>query len=139
MSKFNITKRAGEIAKAVINVVELVLRRTNIKSDKADDTIVDTTQGSVSIYLPDHYEFIDEGRKPGKRPPTRAIIQWIKEDRIIIPSGMNINQFAFLVARSIGRRGIKPRPFTDILADEIAEIIADYIVKEFDSSKITLK
>ena len=139
MSKINITKKAGEIAKAVINTVELVLRRTNIKSDKAEETIVDTTQGSVSIYLPDHYEFIDEGRRPGKRPPVRAIIDWIREDRIIIPSGMKINQFAFLVARSIGRRGIKPRPFADVLADEITEIIADYIVKEFDGSKITLK
>jgi hypothetical protein len=135
MSKLNITKRAREIADTVLKVVELVLRRTNIKSNKVDDTIVETNKEGVSIYLPDHYEFIDEGRRPGKRPPVRAIIEWIREDRIIIPAGMKINQFAFLVARSIGRRGVKPRPFVESLADEIAEIVADNIIDELYKQK----
>lgn len=139
MSKFNITKRAAAISKAVLNVVELVLRRTNIKSDKVDETIVETNQDAVSIYLPDHYEFINDGRRPGRRPPVRAIIEWIKEERVIIPAGMNANQFAFLVSRSIGRKGMKPRPFIEALMDEIADIIAENIINEFDNTKVKIR
>ena len=45
--------------------------------------------------------FVEFGRRPGKMPPIAAIAPWARRH------GMN----PFLVARAIGRRGIKPAPF----------------------------
>ncbi len=46
--------------------------------------------------------FVEYGRRPGKPPPVSAIAAWAHRKNIAVP---------FLVARAIGRRGIKPRPF----------------------------
>jgi HK97 gp10 family phage protein len=45
--------------------------------------------------------FVEHGRGPGKPPPVAAIEGWARRH------GAN----PFLVARAIGRRGTKPRPF----------------------------
>lgn len=45
--------------------------------------------------------FVEKGRRPGKPPPVAAIAPWARRH------GVN----PFLVARAIGRRGTKPRPF----------------------------
>ena len=45
--------------------------------------------------------YVEKGRRPGKPPPVSAIEPWARR------RGAN----PFLVARAIGRRGTKPRPF----------------------------
>jgi hypothetical protein len=45
--------------------------------------------------------FVEYGRRPGKMPPLQAIEGWARRH------GLN----PFLVARAIGRRGVKARPF----------------------------
>lgn len=45
--------------------------------------------------------YVERGRRPGKPPPVAAIEPWARR------RGAN----PFLVARAIGRRGTKPRPF----------------------------
>ncbi len=45
--------------------------------------------------------FVHEGRKAGKMPPTSALLGWARRH------GRN----PFAVARSIGRRGIRGKPF----------------------------
>lgn len=45
--------------------------------------------------------YVEKGRRPGKPPPVAAIEPWARR------RGAN----PFLVARAIGRRGTKPRPF----------------------------
>lgn len=56
--------------------------------------------------------FVDQGdgRRPGKRPPVTPIIEWLKAKKIPIPSGLKIEQFAFIIARKIGKEGTHPRP-----------------------------
>jgi len=50
-----------------------------------------------------------EGRRPGlKPPPTSAIIPWVKKRNIKVKGSKTPEQSAFVIARSIGKKGIKP-------------------------------
>ena len=50
---------------------------------------------------------IEFGRKPGKMPPPSALRLWVQ--RVIKPPAKDLDGIAYLVARSIGRKGIKGR------------------------------
>lgn len=63
--------------------------------------IVGVLHGPAREYAPT----VEYGRRAGRRPPpTRAIRPWLR--RHGIPEDA-----AFVVARAIGRRGLRPRPF----------------------------
>ena len=62
-------------------------------------------KGGRSIVTPLHVLVLDQGRRPGAPPPPSDVIEsWAR--RRIGQSGLG-----FVIARSIGRRGIKPRRF----------------------------
>ena len=74
----------------------------------------------VSVSLENYWKYIEYGRRPGKMPPVSAIENWIKVKQILprpitLKSGKSvvptIPQLSFLIARKIGRDGIRPRPF----------------------------
>ena len=71
--------------------------------------------GSVEyiITMPGYAEFVDKGRRPGDRPPpVKAIKDWIQQRSITVP-GFTQPQLAYAIARSIGKKGIKPTPFIE--------------------------
>ena len=76
------------------------LRRSLNHEVKASGRDVVGTAGTNLAYA----RFVEEGRRPGKMPPVAAIAGWAARHGIE-PSA------AFLIARSIGRRGTKPRPY----------------------------
>ena len=74
----------------------------------------------ISVSLENYWKYIESGRRPGKMPPVSAIENWIKVKQILprpltLKSGKSvvptIPQLSFLIARKIGRDGIRPRPF----------------------------
>ena len=67
-----------------------------------DYRVKETAQNiSIIIQSNEYLQFVDEGRKPGKYPPIRAISKWA--------SLKGISQDAvFPIARSIYKFGIKP-------------------------------
>lgn len=98
------------------------------------------TEGSTSIQITtsqEYWYFIEHGRKPGKMPPPSKLgKEWQSSQKIdprkvlaqinIKTSSKNTKykkkglsfdaatkQLAFLIARSIGKKGYKPRPFID--------------------------
>ena len=78
------------------------------------------------ITLPLYGIYVDEGseRKKGGMPPVRAIIDWIKQKRISVPSAMTPTQFAWAVAKNIekkGQRFKKPKPFIQVSLDDVVE------------------
>ena len=91
-----------------------------------------TIIGSRVIYegkAPEHYIFVDKGRRAGaKMPPIKPIQQWIKQ------RGLDLNAFA--VARSIAKKGIKPTNiYTNAIVDfkkglDISDLVTKEIVKE---------
>jgi hypothetical protein len=73
-----------------------------------DYEVLETVNGLVlKIIADDYLKFVDEGRRPGKRPPQRAILKWI-ENRNIKIKKQTPAQTAFIISRSIGKKGIKP-------------------------------
>lgn len=107
-------------------------------SGKLYNTInFEITKGSsnyiVTINLEEYWKNISYGRKPGSRmPPVEAIENWIKVRKIIprtlilankksiIPT---VPQLAFIIARSIAKKGIKQRP---LMRETIAETIETF-------------
>ena len=57
-------------------------------------------------------DYVDQGigRRPGKMPPVKPLIDWIRFKSIPVPTGMSVEAFAFLIARKIGKQGTNPRP-----------------------------
>lgn len=54
---------------------------------------------------PFNYIFtLENGRRPGRRPPVQPILDWIKQ-RGITPEDISQESLAFLIARKIGREG----------------------------------
>lgn len=79
----------------------------------------------------DYYvHFIDSGRGANKKPPpVRAIAEWIERNGIFAQN-LTTLQLAFAISRSIGKKGIKPRPFLDRLSEEVAMLIKLHIFEE---------
>lgn len=73
-----------------------------------DYEVLETVNGLVlKIIADDYLKFVDEGRRPGKRPPQKAILKWVEQRGIKIKKQTS-SQTAFVIARSIGKKGIKP-------------------------------
>lgn len=69
----------------------------------------------------DYFNYVEEGRKPGKMPPVSAIAKWIrikpiklrdkKSGKFKAKTDTNINSAAFAIAKHIGAYGVKPTWF----------------------------
>ena len=87
----------------------------------------------VTINLEEYWKYIEKGRRAGaKMPPLSAIEKWIKVRKIIprpvtLKSGKQrvptVQQLAYVIARSISRNGIAPRPF---MRESIDQTIDDF-------------
>lgn len=92
----------------------------------------------VTINLEEYWKYIEKGRRPGaKMPPVEAIEKWINIRKILprpvtLKSGKQrvptVQQLAYVIARSISRNGIAPRPF---MRETIEDTLNDF------SSKLT--
>lgn len=55
-----------------------------------------------------YHDAVEDGRKPGKRPPIEALMPWVGS-KLGVPPGPERRSVAFLVARKIGQTGTKPQ------------------------------
>ena len=103
----------------------------------------------ISISLEEYWRYIEYGRRPGKMPPLDVIEKWINVRRIIphsmtLKSGKtvipSVKQLSFLIARSIGQRGIQPRPFFkqsfEEAKREFLHIIEEAVITDIKESLI---
>lgn len=103
----------------------------------------------ISVSLADYWKYVEYGRRPGKMPPVSAIENWIKVKQIIphsmtLKSGKTviptIPQLSFLIARSIGRRGIAPRPLFnksfEAAKQQFIQVIKDAITQDIKENLI---
>lgn len=126
---------------SIITVIEEVMGTrgstfiTRIKQDlrsagkSATGELIKETKGEVTVNgnvvtfegkAPDYYIFVDEGRRPGaKPPPVNKIDAWIRK------RGLDLNAYA--VAKSIGKKGIKG---TNIYTDNIEKFIKEINLEE---------
>lgn len=85
------------------------------------------TSFEISMEMAEYWKYVESGRKSGKFPPISAIREWVKV-KPVIPRPYNgklptENQLAFLIARSIAKKGIRPRP---IFNDSLDDVMRDF-------------
>lgn len=90
----------------------------------------------LNILSNDYFKYIDEGRRPGrKQPPTSAILPWVEAKGITFRTNggkiLSSESTAFLIARSIGIKGIKPLHIKDKVISSILNTRLDYIKAGF--------
>ena len=103
----------------------------------------------ISVSLADYWKYVEYGRRPGKMPPVSAIENWINVKQIIphsmtLKSGKTviptIPQLSFLIARSIGQRGIPPKPLFknsfEAAKQQFIQVIEDAILADIKESLI---
>ena len=79
-----------------------------------------------------HAIFVEKGRKPNSRPPpAAAIAQWVK-DKL----GPSVSPY--IVAQSIGRKGIAPRPVM-LASDTQAKMLVKLENHLYDALQETLR
>lgn len=105
-----LTRTGNEIvkqAKPLVPVNTGTLKRTVTKV-VGNETPVPTTVvvGTNITYAP----FVEFGRKPGRMPPVAPIDFWVRRKNKIGPD-VDISRQVYIVRRTIGRRGVKERPF----------------------------
>ncbi|MCD8041511.1 MAG: hypothetical protein LUH10_00450 [Tannerellaceae bacterium] len=86
----------------------------------------------AGLKLPEYWEYIENGREPGRFPPPDSITNWISSRQIIpqpyeLPGGKTViptvQQLAFLIGRKIARDGIPARPYLQESVEELKELI----------------
>ena len=111
-------KMLNKIGEEFVNDLKTEIRALNkVASGDLVNSInykVIETKGNynIEIYSEDYLKYVDGGRKPGKRPPVKAIIPWVQSKGIKMqkPGGgfITAESAAFVIAKSIGEKGIKP-------------------------------
>ena len=100
----------------------------------------------IIFNAPKYWEYANDGRDKGKRPPIKAIAEWVKR-RNITPYALKNgklpteDQLAFAIAKKIGRDGTTGIHFLEKSIDEqksywddkISEAISNDIIAELDS------
>jgi len=112
--------------------------RADGKSGIVQATKVEFTVDGVYIDVPEHAQYLNNGRKAGtKKVPISALITWLKRYRVISrdkktgkyqkSSDGSINSAAFAIQQSIYKNGIKARPFLEATLDFAEELISEMI------------
>ena len=122
--------------RALLNDMEAVTKQVLIKIDLDNSDLAKTIQMSyknkqVVVAMKTYAKFVNSGRKAGSLPPIKSIIEFIKE-RNITSTDLSTEQLAWAIARSIQKKGIKPKPFINRLGYEISKVVNDHILIEMD-------
>jgi hypothetical protein len=103
-----------------------------------------TPKGNIRFFFLQYGIFVESGRRAGaKQPPINPILKWIEQRGIVPDEGTSKRSLAFLIARSIGEKGIRPTPFMKAavkqqkvgLSRQLAKEIAKTVVMDFKKSK----
>lgn len=87
---------------------ELISSIKPMTSELVDGTI------QCSLSLAPYWQYVENGRRPGKFPPIDNILDWVKaKPQLARPNRLDRKelapkQLAFLVARKIATKGIQP-------------------------------
>ena len=94
-----------------------------------------STSFEISMEMAEYWKYVESGRKSGKFPPISAIREWVKV-KPVMPRPYNgklptENQLAFLISRSIAKKGIRPKPIFKDSIDELMQYLEDGLEDAF--------
>lgn len=132
------SKKITEALKKSLKEHDSIASRKLLQSIAPSVKIFGTTY-EMQIKMEDYWEYVDQGRPPGKQPPIEPIIRWLvtksankarslKNKRVQKAfrskvrkqlKGNALRSSAYLIARSIGKKGTKGNFFaSDVIHDE---------------------
>lgn len=86
----------------------------------------------VSISLADYWQYLENGRGPGKFPPVDKIKEWI-EVKPVNPTPLSngktpsVEQLSFLISRKIANEGTEGKPFFEPAKEQTIREFEDKI------------
>lgn len=91
---------------------------------------VSVKDSTILIRLPGYARYIDAGRRPfARNVPFQVLYEWIVKKGINIP-GVTQRQAAWMIQRSIRRKGIRARPFLTRLYADVERAMAIQLDEE---------
>lgn len=132
----------------LILITEEFLRKVTFQLDpytSKKGQIVKTGRNSVTLLTPSHIQFAKYGRGPGKKPPIKAILDWVKSRGIILGS-LSKEGTAYAIQNSISKKGTKgyvqnaPNALEEAITKNYAAYIAkvDWKTTEIISNEVNL-
>ena len=91
----------------------------------------------VSISLADYWQYVENGRGPGKFPPVDKIKEWI-EVKPVNPTPLSngktpsVEQLSFLISRKIANEGTEGKPFFEPAKEQTIREFEDKINQAID-------
>lgn len=90
---------------------------------------------TVYLNLQSYWKYVEYGRRPGKRPPREAILEWI-EAKPVIPREKNgvkptNEQLAFLISRSIGKKGVPGQHTLELANNKVYDQMLESVKNAF--------
>lgn len=141
-----IKQALNDLGEEYIKELTLQLIKAGKKSsgdliNSLDYSVLETVNGYlITITSEPYLQYVDAGRRPGTFPPVKAIEKWVKREGIRFEK-YTVKQTAFVIARSIKNKGIKPTNVLDKTKRNILQNIDKIISKGFsdDIEKEILK
>lgn len=134
MNTTNIEYELNKLGQESIKFLKDILIRNN-KLDTGSlinsldyKVIKESNSFILKILANDTFNFVDEGRRPGKQPPIKPIQNWVNRKGIKIKNYSD-RQTAFIIARSIGENGIKPLRLKKQLMNDFLKNRANLLLK----------
>ena len=84
------------------------------------------------LYGPDHIEFAERGRGPGKPPPPDKIVDWIEKEGITA-DGISTESLAFLIGRKMAQEGSllhRTGKRSGVISETIKQVDIDNLMKQ---------
>lgn len=91
----------------------------------------------IVFTLPDYWKWVENGRKPGKMPPINSIMKWVRKKNI--PIKTTLKQTAFVIARSIGKKGIKGKHYLKKSKEQLPDFKTGLIEAIKKDIQVTIK
>ena len=136
----NVRDALNKIGKESVDYLKKLLIAENKKATgelikSLDYEVIKSLNGAVLlISAAKQFDYVDGGRRKGaKPPPVKPIELWVKHKGLKFKN-MSERSMAFIIARSIGKKGIKPLHLKDKMIaniiDKKDDILANAAIKD---------
>lgn len=118
----------NELLKAIQTTFDTVMRQVDLDTSSLAKTAeFVSTEDTLIIKMGDYAQYVDSGRGAGRMPPVADIVDWINRKAISVPMGVTVTSLAYAIAKSISKKGVKPRPFMEALNEQVNGLVLEYI------------